>query len=62
LRLIRPVSIENTEQESLIYKYYDSISSGFDNNYLNKETKWSSQTEFLGKDHLENDVDYQAFH
>jgi hypothetical protein len=61
LRLIRPVSIENNEQESLVYKYHDLVSSCFERNYVKKETGWSSQTEFLAKDHLETVVDYQSF-
>ena len=61
LRLIRPVSIENLEQESVIYKFHDQIVDGFQRDYLKKETNWSSQTEFLGKDHFETVIDYQQY-
>jgi hypothetical protein len=61
LRLIRPVSIENVEQESVVYKYHDQVVHTFAANYVKKETRFSSITDFLGKDHLETVVDYQPF-
>ncbi len=61
LRLIRPVSIENVEQENLVYKYHDQVAPGFEGTYKKKETKWSSQTEFLGRGEMDTVVDYQQF-
>ncbi len=61
LRLIRPVSIENLEQESAIYKYHDQVVDTFALNYLKKETRFSNMTEFLGKENFDTVVDYQSF-
>lgn len=49
LRIMRPVSIENPEQENVIYQFHRTIEPGFEHHYKKLEYKFSDQTQFLGK-------------
>ncbi len=53
LRLIRPISIENSEQEEVIHKYHESISNRFGGYYsrIQQPSGWDNKTSHLGKDY-----------
>jgi hypothetical protein len=50
LRLARPVSIETSDQEKVVYEFHNKVAGNFEGYYSKKQTVWSPQTEFLGKD------------
>ena len=52
LRLSRPVSIENSDQEMVLKQFHGQVSDRFQGYYARIQTKWSPQTEFLGKEQI----------
>lgn len=50
LRLTRPISIENTDQEHAIKAFYESTKGGFAGHYARKQqpSGWDNKTAFLG--------------
>ena len=49
LRIMRPVSIENEEQERVVHQFHKTIEASFEHHYKRLEYKFSDQTQFLGK-------------
>lgn len=54
LRLARPVSIENSDQENIVRQYHASIAEHFEGYYERIQTRWDPKTEFLGKGDITN--------
>lgn len=53
LKLIRPISIENDEQSSVIQHYYESVVDSFNGYYSRKQqpSGWNIKTSHLGKNY-----------
>ena len=46
---MRPVSLENAEQEATVHQFYQSVASSFEGYYKRLEYKFGPQTQFLGR-------------
>lgn len=54
MRLTRPISIENSDQENMVKQYHALIADNFEGYYARIQTKWDPKTEFLGKGDITN--------
>ena len=46
---MRPVSLENAEQEVIVHQFHQRVAAGFEGYYKRLEYKFGSKTEFLGR-------------